>query len=91
MALQNRGNKMSNDERIAVLETTSSHILTTLDEIKLAISKIDTKLDSRFDSLNTKIDSRFDKLNDRMWSQFYWMVGGFAGVLMIMAHGFHWI
>ncbi len=98
MATNKRDNTVKNDERIAVVETTLNHINVTLDEIKNSLTRIDNKLDSRFDSLtkkidyiNDKFDSRFDTLNNRIWTQFYWMIGGFASIVAVMAHGFHWI
>lgn len=98
MATNKRDNTVKNDERIAIVETTINHINVTLDEIKKSLVKIDSKLDSRFDhlnskidSLNDKVDSRFDKVHDRIWTQFYWMIGGFASIAAVIAHGFHWI
>jgi len=98
MATNKRENTVKNDERIAIVETTINNINITLNEIKSALVRIDNKLDSRFDhlnskidSLNDKVDSRFDKVNDRIWTQFYWIIGGFATITAIMAHGFHWI
>jgi uncharacterized coiled-coil protein SlyX len=90
--------KMSNDERIAVLETTINHIDATLlgisQEIKRLNEKFDNKIDginAKIDGLNTKMDNRFDKLNDRIWTLFFWMIGGFAGTLGILAHVQHWL
>ena len=80
MATNKRENNVKNDERIAVLETNTIHINTTLDEIKNALIRIDAKLDSRFDSLN-----------NRLWTLCFWMVGGFASIFAVIAHGFHWI
>ena len=81
---------MSNDERIAVLETTSAHISEALSRIENKLAALDTKIDNGMTNLNNKLDSRFDKLNDRMWVQFYWMIASYAGLLAVMAHGFHW-
>lgn len=78
---------MTNDERMAVLETTIHHTDVSLLELKHDLKVMLEKMESRFD----KIEAKFEKVNDRLWSQFYWMVGGFAGTLLIMAHGFKWV
>jgi len=84
MALQNRGNKMSNDERIAILETTSSHILDTL-----------SRLENRFIALENKIDFKFDTLDRKIDSNFKWlltiMIGGFVGTWGVLSHVLHWV
>lgn len=85
--LQKRGNNMSNDERIAVLETTINHIDASL----MGLRQDMKSLQNNIDNLNNKIDNRFDKLNDRLWSLLTWTIGGFVGVIGIMAHGFHWV
>jgi len=84
MAVQNRGNKMSNDERIAVLENTNAHILGSLDEIKNALIRIDIKLDSKFDTLDKKIDSNFKWLLTIT-------IGGFVGTWGVLSHILHWV
>lgn len=71
---------MSNEERLAVLETTNTHIIESL-----------FRIENRIINLDTKVDSRFDKLNDRMWTLFFWMIGGFASILGILAHADHWV
>lgn len=38
-----------------------------------------------------RLEKTLNKLDNRMWMNFYWMIGGFASVLIIIAHGFHWI
>lgn len=81
---------MSNDERIAVLETTISHTDIALNEIMMEIKRLNDKIDSKIESVHTKIDGRFDALNNRLWTEFYWMVGGFASILLIISHGFKW-
>ncbi|MEK6880068.1 MAG: hypothetical protein AABY22_10690 [Nanoarchaeota archaeon] len=91
MALPKRGVQMSNDERMAVLETTINHVNITLEDIKNSINRLNNKMEDGFNMLNNKIDIRCDKLNDRLWTLFFWMIGGFAAILGIMAHGFHWI
>lgn len=105
MTLPKRGNKMGNDERIAVLETTINHIDASLigitQELRRLNERIDSfsnRMDGKFDSIDgkfnyieEKLDKKFDKLNDRLWTLFFWMIAGFASILGIMAHGFHWV
>ncbi|EKD54983.1 MAG: hypothetical protein ACD_60C00029G0010 [uncultured bacterium] len=81
----------SNDERIAVLETTISHIDTSLIEIKQDIKTLTESTRQEMKSMNEKMDSRFDKMNDRLWNLFFWMIAGFASTLGIVAHALHWI
>ena len=93
MSLPKRGHKMSNDERIAILETTVSHVHETLERLEKNISKGFDNVDSRLNSIDTRIertDNRIDKINDRLWSNFIWTIGAIVAVLALMAHGFHW-
>lgn len=86
MALPNRGNKMSNDERIAVLETTIIHIHETLE-------RIEKNMNQKFNELSSKIDKtneRIDKINDRLWSNFLWLISSMFALFAVMGHGFHW-
>lgn len=41
--------------------------------------------------LETNIDSNFKSLNDRLWTNFFWMLGGFIGLLSLLAHSFGWV
>ena len=69
-------NNDSNTTRIAVLETTISHINETL-----------KKIEKRFD----KIDERFDKLDNRMWQIMLFMFTGFGSTLLILANIKGWL
>jgi hypothetical protein len=77
--------------RVAVLETTVSHINETL-------ARIETKMDYNFDYLNKKMDSKFEalenrftKIDNRLWSSFMWTVTAFAGVFLMLAKIKGWI
>ena len=70
---------MSNDERIAVLENTSAHILDSL-----------ARIENRLTTLDADIKSGFKDVNNRMWSNFVWTISALAALLAVMAHGFHW-
>lgn len=105
MSAQKRGH-MSHDQkrdddnttRIALLEQSIGHIGQSLLRIEKTltdgfnrvddeIKRLDAKIDNRFDSLSGRMDS----LNGRLWQLFFWMIGGFAGILALLAHAVHWI
>lgn len=84
-----------NENRITRLEV-------TIENINHTLSRLESKMDSGFTHLNGRMDDGFKSLNDRMnegfkgidnriWANFYWMIGGFASILMILAHAQHWI
>lgn len=79
MSLQKRGTTMSNDERIAVLETTNAHILDSL-----------ARIENRLTAIDNDIKTGFKDVNNRMWSNFIWMITALAALFAVMAHGFHW-
>src|SRR5579883_747844 len=94
MKLRKHEGSMSNDAKIAVLETTISHIHEALERIDKRFDSIDRKfdkIDRKFDKvdeefklLSNKMDTRFDQLNNRIWTLFFWMIGGFASMLGIL-------
>lgn len=73
-------NEHSNDIKIAVLQTTSSHINETLNDIKMRLNQIESKM-----------DSRFDKLDSRIWQVMILGIAGFCGTFALFAHAFKWI
>ena len=94
MATNKRDNPVKNDERIAILEKTVSHVHETLERLEKNISKGFDNVDSRLNSIDTRIertDNRIDKINDRLWSNFIWTIGAIVAVLAVIAHGFHCI
>ena len=76
-----------NCRRMIRLEVTIENIDHNMADIKLSLINMDKKIDTKFDILDIKIDS----LNNRLWTNFFWMIGGFASTLAIIAHAFHWI
>ena len=80
-----------NTTRIAVLETTASHIHETLERIEKRLDSMNEKIDKGFSEVN----GRVDKINDRLWSNFLWLLGVIVGVFMsvtgFIAHALHWI
>jgi hypothetical protein len=94
------GNMSSNnhESRITRLEVTQENISQALIDIKSTLVSLDNKIDNKFDTLDGKIsnldkkfDTKFDSLNNRLWTNFFWMIGGFASVLGIVAHALHWV
>ena len=71
---------MSNEARIAVLETTILNINSTLLEIKQDVKR-------GFD----KMDDRFANIENRLWSNFLWLMGMIIGLAGLIAHTQHWL
>ena len=82
---------MSNDTRIAVLETTILNINSTMLDIKQEIKHLSAKMENKFDSLEKKMDSKFDAINSRLWSNFLWLMGMIIGLAGLIAHTQHWL
>lgn len=78
---------MSNDKRIAILETTLLNINTTLVDIKQDIRR----QTDRIETLDKKIDNKFDTLNSQIWSNFLWLIGMIIGLAGLIAHTQHWV
>jgi predicted nuclease with TOPRIM domain len=73
-------NVYNHETRLIRLEETNDSIKQTL-----------TRLENNMIRLEDKMDEGFKTLNSRSWSNFYWMIAGFASLLTIIAHGFKWI
>lgn len=86
-----RQNKYANSEnygeRIARLESSSNHVFTILSDIKSDIKQLSDRMENGFKNS----DARIDKINSRLWTLFYWMIGGFASVLYVIAHAHKWV
>jgi len=69
----------SDEVRLALLEQSINNINTTL-----------IRFEKRFDQL----DERYNQMESSIKVDIRWlfsiMIGGFAGMFAIMAHGFHW-
>lgn len=72
--------RMSNEERIAILETTIININSTL---------LDIKQDIRH--MSDKMGNKFDAVENRLWSNFLWLMGMMIGLAGLIAHTQHWI
>jgi len=68
MSLPKRGYKMSNDERIAILEANMNHIHKSLVSIIEEQKRSSYNLDIRLDDMTTKINKRIDELNSKIES-----------------------
>jgi hypothetical protein len=72
-------NMYSDEVRLALLEQSINNINTTL-----------IRFEKRFDQL----DERYNQMESSIKVDIRWlfsiMIGGFAGMFAIMAHGFHW-
>lgn len=78
---------MSNDARIAVLETTLLNINTVLLDIKQDMRHGFEKIDHQFE----KVDNRLDNIQNRLWSNFLWLISMMIGLAGLIAHTQHWI
>lgn len=74
-----KAHKQSNDERIAILETNTSHIQETL-----------ARIERNMENMNHKIDEGFKSVNARIWTNFYWTLAALAALAGLIAHGFNW-
>lgn len=61
---------MSNDARIAVLETTILNINSTMIDIRQDVKRLSDKVDNKIDALETKMDSKIDALEAKMDKKF---------------------
>ena len=77
--MNNRKNEahMSNDARLAVLETTILNINASLQDIKQDFKRLDNKFDTldkkfdnKFDTLDKKFDNKFDALDKKFDNKF---------------------
>lgn len=73
--------------RVAVLEEIARTTKAALERIERRLDA----MDSRFD----RMDARLDRMVSDQRADFRWvlgiMLGGFAGLLGVMARGFHWL
>ena len=95
--MKHNGNN-SHETRISLLEQSITNINETLIRFEKRFDKLDQKIDqgfkdvnNRIDQTNNKIDQGIKDINGRMWTNFFWMLGGFAGILSLVAHFFKWI
>lgn len=78
---------MKDDTRLALLEQSIGHI----NESLLRIEKRFDSVEKRIDVLSDDMKQGFKDVNNRLWTFFFWMVGGYASILGLIAHALHWI
>jgi uncharacterized membrane-anchored protein len=79
------------EERLARLEANVEHIQSDFSEMKGDIRRLNDKVDGVKDSvaaLTVTIQKTVTKLI--LWAITFY-IGGIAGLLTVMAHGFHWL
>jgi hypothetical protein len=54
------------------------------------ITRLEVTIESIDKSLS-EIKSTLKDIDKRLWSNFYWMIAGFTGVLGILAKSLHWL
>ena len=91
--------------RVALLEQASRETRDTLGRIEQSFERRFDKMDARFDKVDARfdrMDARFDRMDGRIdalgrdaRTDFRLLitlgVGGFAGLLGAIAHGFRWL
>lgn len=78
------------EHRITKLEESREGLNLSLSRIEEKINSIDAKFSAQFSLMTTQLLHMERETNNRLWRNFYFMIGGFAGVIAVMAHGFHW-
>lgn len=86
-----KAHNMKDDTRIALLEQSNEFIREALNRLEKKIDNMDSMFNGRFDKMDKIVSGRFDRIENRLWSNFIWMIGGFVGVLALVAHTQHWI
>lgn len=60
---------MSNDARLAILETAFININSTLLDMRRAFDKMDSKFESKFDAFDKKFESKLDAMDKKFESK----------------------
>jgi hypothetical protein len=68
-------NRQSEDTRLALLEQSI-----------LSINQSLIRIEKNIELLNKKIEEGFSKIENRTWTNIYFVIGGFVGVLGVIAH-----
>lgn len=86
------------ESRVAILEEIARNTAATLERIEQRLDTMDARYSTRFDTLDRRIDvlaatQRADVrwTLDVMFGGFSATIAGFAAMLGVMAHGFHWL
>lgn len=84
---------MKDVTRLALLEQSIMHINDTLLRIEKRFDTIDFRFDKQelqVGAVSTEVKRIFRDINQRLWTNFIWMIAGFASVLGVIAHAVHW-
>lgn len=97
-------NEFNLDERtrLALLEQSINNISVAMSDMRSELKdlrigmiqgfdRMDSRIDAAVNKLDSKLDSKLDALSSRMWTNHFWYIGGFVGVMGLLAHSFHWI
>jgi hypothetical protein len=79
------------DRRVAVLERIAQETVTALGDIRSELRQMRTDMLAEFRAVRAEGKSDYRWLIGIMLGGFGLTIGGFAGLLAVMAHGFHWI
>jgi len=86
------------ESRVAVLEQIARTTTAMLERMDHRMDLMSAEFRSGFDGQRTSMDSlraAMDRLSAEHRADFRWLLGimlaGFAGLLGVMAHGFHWL
>jgi DNA anti-recombination protein RmuC len=60
-------------------------------EMKQGFARVDQDMKQGFARVDQEMKQGFRDVNNRIWTNFFWMIGGFASLLGLFAHAFHWI
>ena len=75
------------ETRVAILEQIARNTEALLKLLDQRMERIETRME--------RIETRIDRIEDRMERHFLWLLGlylaGFASLLGVLAHGFHWL
>ena len=85
------------DKRFDVIDQRFNSIDRKFEAIDRKFEAVDSKFEKMFEKMDDKVDSLrkemisgFRDINNRLWFNFIWVVGGFIGVLTLIARLFHW-
>lgn len=89
-AHKHEDDSMSSNKNGSILQDHENRI-TRLEVVIENIAQTLSRLEGKIDGLDSDMKQGFKDINNRLWTNFFWMVGGFAGVLGIVAHAMKWI
>jgi predicted nucleic acid-binding Zn-ribbon protein len=79
------------DKRFDSIDRRFENIDKKFENIDKKFYSLEQEMKKGFKEVNDKMDIGFSKINDCIWGNFYWTIGGFIGILGILAHSFEWV